>query len=563
MVKIYQKKLISFVFIGFVLATLPFSVQAVSQGDTVSFNIESNYDINSRNKVEAVLQRITNQIYFYIEKDWWEKLSQQERSLLDNKLYNLSTEFEYNIYPETTRIFGPWAEHPVDKSGKLTILFHQMPGNSGGYFSSGDQYSKHQYFRSNEKHMIYINADFMGSSLLRGFLAHEFMHLITFNAKEKTHNVREEIWLNEARAEYMPTFFNYDSGSESNLLRRKSTFINSPENSLTEWLNRADDYGSVNLFTQYLVEHYGINILADSLKSEKTGIPSINEALKKNGYQEDFGQIFSEWTVAVLVNDCSLGKKYCYNNENLKDLKIVPITHYLPTGHGGSFTSRRSTKNWSGNWYRVVGGKGDLRLDFQAESKALFQVPYVLCKKDNSCRVNFISLNSNGRGFIEIKNFDQEYSSLIIVPSAQNKTTGFNGAENPVYFSWGVTTAVQVASDSLREALLNQIKELEKEVVRLQAILSSRSNSCLLTQDLALGTKGQEVICLQEFLKAESVYPEALITGNFLSLTHQAVVRFQEKYFSEILAPLGLTKGTGYVGLKTREKINQISSSRR
>jgi len=41
-------------------------------------------------------------------------------------------------------------------------------------------------------------------------------------------------------------------------------------------------------------------------------------------------------------------------------------------------------------------------------------------------------------------------------------------------------------------------------------------------------------------------------------LTQQAVIRFQEKYASEILTPLGLPNGTGYVGAATRSKINQL-----
>ena len=69
-----------------------------------------------------------------------------------------------------------------------------------------------------------------------------------------------------------------------------------------------------------------------------------------------------------------------------------------------------------------------------------------------------------------------------------------------------------------------------------------------------------EVRCLQEFLKSQGpeIYPEGLVTGNFLSLTKAAVTRFQEKYKAEILAPLGLEKGTGFVGSKTRTKINQL-----
>lgn len=69
-----------------------------------------------------------------------------------------------------------------------------------------------------------------------------------------------------------------------------------------------------------------------------------------------------------------------------------------------------------------------------------------------------------------------------------------------------------------------------------------------------------QVRCLQEFLKSqgEDIYPEGLITGNFLKLTKQAVMRFQEKYKEEILEPLGLSHATGFVGPKTRAKINQM-----
>ena len=69
-----------------------------------------------------------------------------------------------------------------------------------------------------------------------------------------------------------------------------------------------------------------------------------------------------------------------------------------------------------------------------------------------------------------------------------------------------------------------------------------------------------EVRCLQGFLKSQGpeIYPEDLITGNFLSLTQQAIIRFQEKYKNEILMPLGLENGTGFVGQMTRAKINEL-----
>jgi len=69
-----------------------------------------------------------------------------------------------------------------------------------------------------------------------------------------------------------------------------------------------------------------------------------------------------------------------------------------------------------------------------------------------------------------------------------------------------------------------------------------------------------QVRCLQEFLKSQGkdIYPEGLVTGNFLTLTKQAVMRFQEKYKDEILEPLGLTYPTGFVGPMTRRKVNQL-----
>lgn len=82
------------------------------------------------------------------------------------------------------------------------------------------------------------------------------------------------------------------------------------------------------------------------------------------------------------------------------------------------------------------------------------------------------------------------------------------------------------------------------------------------SRDLFWGmTNDKDVKMLQECLKWEGSFPKTQdSTGNFFGLTLKAVSEFQEKYGDDILKPLGLSKGTGYVGLKTREVLNRIYS---
>src|SRR3989344_3554313 len=78
--------------------------------------------------------------------------------------------------------------------------------------------------------------------------------------------------------------------------------------------------------------------------------------------------------------------------------------------------------------------------------------------------------------------------------------------------------------------------------------------------DLELGSKATtEVRKLQECLaKDKDVYPDGTASGIFGSLTKTAVIRFQEKYASEILTPNGLKAGTGKVGPSTRDVLNRV-----
>jgi len=561
---------------------LPIFTQAVSLGEKEDFFIDSNYDLSQREEISATLQRIGNSAYFYVDDEWWNSLDQFEKTDVKNSLRVLDNEFHSRIYPVLISTFGLEWKPGIDKDMRVTILIHSMRKDAGGYFSSKDEYFKLQLPESNEREMIYLNADYITSLLAKSFLAHEFVHLITFNQKEKIRGVSEEIWLNEARAEYAPTLVGYDNDYKgSSLEKRVKIFLESPSDSISEWQGKKADYGALNLFIQYLVDHYGIEVLSDSLKSKEIGIKSLNESLEKNGFEQDFSQIFTDWTIAVLVNDCSLGEKYCYTNENLKNLRVIPSLNFLPIKGESTLGVSQTTKNWTGNWFKFIGGKGILKIEFIGNPENLFKVPCLIKDFSGNYSLNFIQLDEYQRGEISISKFGADVNSVIIIPTIQSKISGFLNPEPAFPFFWSASITDEKEEENSSKYLEKPISEMSKKEIlakisEIETLLNQlrtqldwlnipAETSCQkFEENLSFGLKSDNrVKCLQEFLKSQGpeIYPEGLVTGNFLSLTKAAVVRFQEKYASEILISWELTKGTGFVGSATRAKINEILST--
>ena len=535
------------------------SVSADTIGEKRVFNIDPSYDLSERQELTAVLVKKTPNLYFYVDEKWWNFTPQNE---IYQALSNLGQEFDYKIYPILTSTFGPEWNPGIDKDSQMTILIHPMKENAGGYFRSNDEYSKLQISNSNEREMIYLNAEYIGSPLAKSFLAHEFAHLITFHQKENTHNVIEEIWLNEARAEYVSTLVGYDNYEVNNLERRVQLFSDNPSDSIIDWQNTKYDYGTISLFIQYLVDHYGVEILVDSLHSSETGIDSINYALEKNGFVQDFSQIFLDWTIAVLVNDCNYGDKYCYKNPNLKDFHVTSKINFLPLTGESMLTIGDVTKNWTGNWYKVIGGNGNLKLEFVSNSAKDFQVPYIIKNRSGNYIINFLEINGS-QGEIYIEDFGTDVMSLFIIPAVNKLDRDYFYS-----FSWSASIERSEEEDDLINNLLVKIEFLKTEIIKLRIRISSILNkkplpkpaSCSFSTNIYYGSRSEDVKCLQNFLKSQGpeIYPEGLVTGNFLSLTKAAVIRFQEKYASDILIPWSLTSGTGLVGSTTRAKINQL-----
>jgi len=96
-----------------------------------------------------------------------------------------------------------------------------------------------------------------------------------------------------------------------------------------------------------------------------------------------------------------------------------------------------------------------------------------------------------------------------------------------------------------------------------------------LNRSLSVGMEGQDVKCLQVMLNQDLDEPLADSgpgspgneTSYFGSITEAGVVRFQERHQARVLAPIGLSGGTGYFGQRTRlrakERLNEMNWERK
>lgn len=236
---------------------------------------------------------------------------------------------------------------------------------------------------------------------------------------------------------------------------------------------------------------------------------------------------------------------------------MTPFIYFLPTAGESTLSIGYLTKEWSGLWQKIIGGKENLRFEFSGSPGTNFKVVYLVEDLAGNYSVNFLKLDQAQKGKILV---DKKITSLVIIPSAQGKMIDFSNNEPSYQFFWTATT--EKPEEEIITELLSQIEFLKSEIARLQAQITQKIGTCtFFGNNLYYGMKNNsEVRCLQEFLKSQGpeIYPQGLVTGNFLSLTKQAVIRFQEKYASEILTPLGFRQGTGFVGPATRTKLNQL-----
>ncbi|MFZ3054617.1 MAG: hypothetical protein WA091_01355 [Minisyncoccales bacterium] len=469
MKKHYFKILIAISF----LVLSPMFASAEKIGDTTGFFVDQYYSQDSKQSVSAVLVKDMNNALFYVDSTLWNSIGQEEKNEIGSIIEKLSVNYRYEIYPTLTNSFG------TNGDGKLTVLFYPMKSDAMGYIRTIDGYEKIVNPLSNQRQMVYLNSDKIKGDLLKEGLAHEFMHLITLNQKEKTYGTVEDTWLNEARSEYAITLLGYNNeDKETYLDRRTSDFTNNSSDSLTEWRNSNYDYGIVSLFTHYLVEQYGSKILISSLHSSKKGIESINEALASNKIDETFDQIFSDFSTAIYVNDCTVSPKYCFKNEKLSKVRVLPYSNFLPFSGESNLSINQTIKNWSAQWQKFSGGGEYITFDISPYIDDFFNATYVIKKTSGQYIVNKVDLSDVKTRKISIDNSAKDISSIVFIVSLEDDEVT---DDQSVSFSYNISASTLASSGTTTdntiklpftiEKPLNQMNKEELLMVVLKLII--------------------------------------------------------------------------------------------
>jgi len=131
-------------------------------------------------------------------------------------------------------------------------------------------------------------------------------------------------------------------------------------------------------------------------------------------------------------------------------------------------------------------------------------------------------------------------------------TSAIVGLATAAWLSFGALVAPLTASAVTIDELLAQIAVLQAQLLTLQGSTVSTADKCSFTRSLTVGSRGDDVTCLQNYLKGAG-HLSVSATGYFGSLTKAAAASWQSAN--------GVSPAAGYFGPISRAKYDSMTAT--
>lgn len=231
--------------------------------------------------------------------------------------------YERRVRPAVVSAFGDIRSPGIDGDPRLVVLHSALDG-AAGYYSSKDAFPVEVHPSSNEREIIYLNAEYLepGSPSYMSVLAHEFQHAVHFNQDEG-----EESWVNEGLSMVAPIVAGVEEDESQPYIHPPyDAFLRSPDTQLNYWPEQPRStiphYDASALFFGYLAQRIGgTERLKDLVTERRDGVAGVDAFLRTFGLR--FEDVFADWVVANYLD--ADDERYGYLSDDVRIRRALPL----------------------------------------------------------------------------------------------------------------------------------------------------------------------------------------------------------------------------------------------
>ena len=197
------------------------------------------------------------------------------------------------IYDITTALFGPTPDIDGDPR-VLIVLLDILDSSFTGSFFSG-YFDVENQAPPASREIVYIDVDPLDiqSDLARATLAHEFQHMLHWNADPD-----EDKWLDEGCSEYAELACGYKDTTQA----VANAFLDVPNTGLTVWDDLPFDFDQSFLYMTYFAQRFGDEAVRALVGESGNGEESIDTVLTRLNRPDRFKDIYAEWSIALYLD---------------------------------------------------------------------------------------------------------------------------------------------------------------------------------------------------------------------------------------------------------------------